>query len=83
MILTDLPKENYGYAQALGYYYGYLRIVLPGEIRSLGFQSYLGWLCGYPVISLSWLQRDKLSRDDIIIEQGVYSTTKIQVCLTH
>jgi len=26
-----MPKENIGYGSAFGYYYGYLRLVLPGN----------------------------------------------------
>jgi len=29
--LAVMPKENIGYGSALGYFYGYLRLVLPGN----------------------------------------------------
>jgi len=29
-ILAVLPKENIGYGAAYGYFYGFLRLVLPG-----------------------------------------------------
>jgi hypothetical protein len=31
-LLAIMPKENIGYGSALGYFYGYLRLVLPGII---------------------------------------------------
>jgi len=30
-ILAVMPKENIGYGAAFGYFYGYLRLVLPGK----------------------------------------------------
>jgi len=30
-ILAVLPRDNIGYGAAYGYYYGYLRLVLPGN----------------------------------------------------
>jgi len=30
-VLAVMPKENIGYGSAFGYYYGYLRLVLPGN----------------------------------------------------